>query len=346
MNGATIGLAGGAAGSLAGSLLGVLDAPRRALWGLVPGMHDPESGEAYTGEQLVRNLAGVSGDEESLLLPALTGVLGAGVQTALDPLTFAAGPLGGLLGGRLGRAASNVGTVNRAARAGRGASALGGAADAAEFAARGAAEAAPDLGTVALGSRGGYPTDALRQALSTGNLSSLRPHGGVSGLGTVINRPPSQFLVDQLERQGFGSSILGPEGELTERFLLAGDPATRALFAPRGGHLRQLAEVAPDARGPLHPLFASPVPPPSLGEVLPMSELDELASRSPMLSALLGDVGGFRGLAGLPAQEGADLLRRAATETEAGLGALRSGLAASPLEKWYARLFTDNPLGV
>lgn len=309
------GAAAGGVGSLLGQIAGVLDAPRKLAWSYLPGLHDENTGEAYTGEQVGQNVIdAVRGDEPGTSHSPLANILGVGLQTALDPLTFAAGPIAGMVGGRAGLAAARVGGAERAA-----AQAL----ETAPLLEQAAARAGGDYGTVALGK--GYPAGLVRDALAGGGTDPLRKYGGVAGLGSVVNQPKSKFLFDQLERQGYGSAVLDADKNLTGKMLLAGDPQTRGLFAPKGGQIQQLAEVTPEMRGPLAPIFGVPTTPPtSLGEAVGAGTLDQLHSQSPILQAMMGEAH-----SDLPARI-ADINARAAAanaEVQAKMAARQAGHA-------------------
>jgi hypothetical protein len=73
-----------------------LSAPRRWLWGMLPGLHDPDSGEAYTGHQVAQHL-GMDADSP------WTTALGVGLEAAGDPLNLAI-PLAGRAVGAAGKA--------------------------------------------------------------------------------------------------------------------------------------------------------------------------------------------------------------------------------------------------
>lgn len=342
----------GATGSMAGDIFGVLDQPRKWLWRNVPGLHDPDSGEAYTGDELAGRLMdnppGGPGEGESLLPGIGQRLLGVGLQTALDPLTFLAGPLGGLVGGK---AAQTLGTVRMANRTAEQLDAVNALMRASEAAA-GAAKNVPDFSTIATAAGKQVPADVVREALVAGNPAKLRGYGGMGALGSTIKRPPSQFLVDQLERQGFGASVMDPAGGVTDKFLLSNDPSARQLFAPRGGRLMQLADVDPAARGPLWAAInpeaaaAASVPPP-LSSVVPHEVLDPLSRNNPILAAMMREPGmDYQSFLKMPADKAADILDQAAGHTMHGVMGVRDSLRESPWTRVFARYLTKNPLGV
>jgi hypothetical protein len=340
INPSALGAAAGASGSLAGQLLGGLDAPRRWLWGLIPGLHHDDTGEALTPEEAGQGLFG----DSTPLTSGLSRLAGIGLATAIDPLTFALGPLAGALGGKAAATASAVGLANRAGAAGlESIPALTHAAEAAGA----AAKAVPTYETLANVAGRQIPTQAVQDALMYGNLGSLRRHGGVSGLGTVLKRPQSEFLVNQLERQGLGSSLLDEAGNVTDKLLLSGDPEVRRYFAPRGGHLRQLDVIPPDFKGPLYGALHEAPPMPSLGEALGGDVLDKATRKNPLLQQLMHDPAmSWDALHTAPADEGARILQTAADETQKGVGALAAALRGSTPERLWARYLTRNPLGV
>jgi hypothetical protein len=88
----------------------LLSAPKRALWSVLPGLHDDQTGEAYTGSQVAHNAFGT--DPDSFWGKAL----GFGLDVAGDPLNLifpmAARGAGALtkalgVGGEAAEAASN-----------------------------------------------------------------------------------------------------------------------------------------------------------------------------------------------------------------------------------------------
>lgn len=95
----------------------VLQAPKNALWSVIPGLHD-DSGNAYSGSQVAHNLVGT--DEDSVWGKAL----GLGIDVAGDPLTWAAP----LIGRGVGAAARGLGFLGDTAGAGASVAADAGAA--------------------------------------------------------------------------------------------------------------------------------------------------------------------------------------------------------------------------
>jgi hypothetical protein len=333
---AAIGAGAGATGSLAGQLFGFLDLPRQGLYRLLPGFHDDE-GNPLTGSQVAGNALDIDPD-------SLGGrIAGVGLDTVADPLTWLAGPLGSVAGKRGSVAAERIMQANRTAEtAGQAISGL----TAAEQAAKAAAANVPDYANVLMGGRT-IPTEAVASFLGGEGPRALRGLGGASALGSTIKAPPSDFLIHLLERQGYGSRMFDPEGNPTGRLLLAGDPETRSLFSTSGGRLRQVGDVRPEMRGPLHPLYNEQPPAPSLGSVVGTDELDRLGRVSPLLEALMNERGvSHAGLQGLPVDQAGGLLSQALSGEQGQLDALRQSLAGRPLERVLARYLTKNPLGV
>jgi hypothetical protein len=91
----------------------VLQAPKNFLWGMIPGLHDDDTGQAYSGSQVAGNLFGT--DPDSVWNKAL----GFGIDVAGDPLTWAAP----LIGKGVGAAARGLGLMGDAAGAGASAAA-------------------------------------------------------------------------------------------------------------------------------------------------------------------------------------------------------------------------------
>jgi hypothetical protein len=217
---------------------------------------------------------------------------------------------------------------------------------AAEQAAKAAAANVPDYANVLMGGRT-IPTEAVASFLAGDGPRALRGLGGASALGSTIKVPPSDFLIQLLERQGYGSRMFDPEGNPTGRLLLAGDPETRSLFSTAGGRLRQVGDVRPEMRGPLHPLFNEQPPAPSLGSVVGTDELDRLGRLSPFLEELMQRQGvTHAAFPSLPADVAAQLFGKAAGATEGALAGARERLAGRPLERFIARHLTRNAIGV
>lgn len=88
-------------------LIDALSAPQRLMWQVVPGLHDAETGQAYSGAQVANHLTGA--DPEGLWGKAL----GVAAEAALDPINL----LGGLAVKGVRRAAAGAKEANLAREA-------------------------------------------------------------------------------------------------------------------------------------------------------------------------------------------------------------------------------------
>jgi hypothetical protein len=96
-------------------IVNTLQAPKKWLWGMLPGLHDEQTGEAYTGAQVAHNAFGT--DPEGVWGKAL----GLGLDIAGDPLNLIGAGVGRAIGG-LGKLAGVGGeAATAAAEAGGGA---------------------------------------------------------------------------------------------------------------------------------------------------------------------------------------------------------------------------------
>jgi hypothetical protein len=229
-------LAGAAGGGILGQLGDALSAPRRALWGALGG---PES-----GADLVNQLTGI--DRESLLGQGL----GFGAEVLGDPLTYAGGILGKLLG-------KGISAGGKALRGTAGADAVA-AGRLGEAAAPGAVEAI-QAGKSPLAAGPGKWLDRYYEAAPGieprgwgGMVDTVEGHlgnaGNVSDLGISKAGEQSAHIADMLNKINYKGNRPAVIGEMLDK-VSTGESA-RKIASLTGGDLGFMtkASYAPGAK--------------------------------------------------------------------------------------------------
>lgn len=188
------------------NVLDALSAPRRALWQMIPGLHDSATGDALSGSQVAQNAFGT--DPEGIWGKAL----GLGLETFGDPLPLLSGLATRGAGAGL-RALRGVAPAAEAAGGG------GRLASAASFLTP-ASES--ELSAVGAASRAAHAADELHMDTILG----AHPHAGadlLGGTGGSLSRMANKYnanrtmMLDALEDYGPGNSVLNELGLRSDR---------------------------------------------------------------------------------------------------------------------------------
>ena len=198
-------------------LIDALQAPKKFLWSMVPGLHDPNTGEAYSGAQVAQNAFGT--DPQSVWGKAL----GFGLDVAGDPLNLIA-PMAVRGVGALGRGLGLLGEGAGAAAQGAGA------------VAQGAGTAADVAGATAQGA--GAAADAATNAFNPAMRGLRNTFGMVKGWQDV----PDELLAS--------AGDMASSGTLPRRMVM--DP-TATMFGETTGPIHRgfLGDVLSEAADPL-----------------------------------------------------------------------------------------------